>query len=160
VYNARTQAKKKAIAAKEAKKAARLAAKEASTEGAPKAATPAKKGRPVGSGFGNKSEFIRQQPLDMPPAEVVTEGKKAGLTFTAGLVYGVRKQLKKAGKAASTTGKRRGRPPASGKAQASVAGLSGVSDRERKLVQLALDVGLARAQELITGIRTRLADLI
>jgi len=133
-------------------------AKKTAAKTAPaKAVVPAKKGRSSG---GNKSEFIRSVPKDVKPAEVVKLAAAKGISITAGLVHTVRSQLKKKGvESLAPTAKRPGRPPSAHKSPAP-APVGGSSDRERQLVALAVDVGLARAVELIEGLRARIGELI
>ncbi len=116
-----------------------------------------------GPGDGSGSAFIRSQPATMKASEVVAAAAKAGITITAGLVYSVRQAAKKkAGKAPSTpAGKRRGRPPAAAVkvTPKAVVNVAAGGDRERQLVQLALDVGLARAVELIRDVKSKIDTL-
>jgi len=134
-----------------------------------KAVTPAKKPGKRGPGDGSASAFIRQQALSLKASEVVAAGAKQGIKITPGLVYAVRGQMKKAGAKApkapsAATGKRRGRPPSAAKATPKAAPkavvMAGGGDRERQLVQLAVDIGLGRAIELIEGIRAKIGSLI
>ncbi len=134
----------------------------------PKAALakPAKAARRPGKrgpGDGSASSFIREQPATMKASEVVAAAKAKGISLTAGLVYSVRQAAKKkAAKARSepTSGKRRGRPPAAAKVASKAVVVSAGGDRERQLVQLAVDLGLGRAIELIESVRARIGSLI
>lgn len=78
-----------------------------------KAAKPSSKGKskPV---RGVKDAFIRAQPASMSPAQIVEEGKKAGLIFTAKYAYKTRRPAKRAtpdavAKTPTVTSKARGR---------------------------------------------------
>ena len=42
---------------------------------------------------GNRSDFIRSQPIDLPVAALIEAGKKQGLEIQAGLVYMVRGRM-------------------------------------------------------------------
>ncbi len=140
---------------------ARNKAPKAAAKAVNPAAKAAKKPGKRGPGDGSGSAFIRSQPASMKAGEVVAAAAAQGITITAGLVYSVRGSAKKAGKAPSTpTGKRRGRPPAAAKAAAPKAVIAaGGGDRERQLVQLAVDIGLARAVELVQGLRSKIDTL-
>jgi hypothetical protein len=95
----------------------------------------------------NKSEFIRQLPNDLPAAEVVKRAKAAGLTLNAGLVYAVRSNERhKPGAGAG---------PKNGKSAASAVG-RGLAGQEAQFINLALDLGLARAEALLASVRKRL----
>lgn len=139
-------------------------AKKAPTKPSAKAPKAGKRG----PGDGRGSAFIRTQPVTLKASEVVAAAAAEGITITPGLVYTVRKAMNKAGAAptspAATGAKRPGRPPAAAKAPAATAPVAApvarASDRERQLVSLALDIGLARAVELIAGLRSRIDELL
>jgi hypothetical protein len=95
----------------------------------------------------NKSEFIRKLPNDLPAAEVVKRAKAAGITLNAGLVYAVRSNER------HKTDSKAGTPRA-------VAASSGsLRTQEAQFVNLALDLGLARAEGLLASLRQRLLSL-
>lgn len=94
----------------------------------------------------NKSEFIRQLPNDLPAAEVVKRAKAAGLTLNAGLVYAVRSNERH--KPGTAGAKAKGASAASTRA--------GLAGQEAQFVNLALDLGLARAEALLASVRKRL----
>jgi hypothetical protein len=72
-----------------------------------KPATPTLKPNPP-----SKSDFIRQQPASLSPAEVVAKGKEKGITFSDSLVYMVRGPAKKKrSKAVAPTTKPAASPP-------------------------------------------------
>jgi len=157
VYKTRFLARSKLK--KAGQKAVKKTPPKAASKKAPKAQTKGKRGPGDGSG----SAFVRAQPTSMKAGEVVAAAAAKGISITPGLVYSVRAAAKKAGakatkSPASSTGKRRGRPPAAAAKAASQVVVGG--DREKQLIQLALDLGLSRSVELIEGIRAKINSLV
>ncbi len=97
----------------------------------------------------SKSAFIRSQPDHLPAKEVVERAKKMGWSIGEKYVYVIRSSArKKAGK------RKLGRPP--GSAAPSAAGTAS----EREFRRLALQLGLKRADELLSDTKKKSADLI
>lgn len=93
----------------------------------------------------NKSAWIRSQSLESPAKDLVSKAKEAGIQISLAQVYTARSSAKKAGPA------RRGRPPASAAATATVrkngvASNGGSSSNE--FVQLVIRHGTANAQRM------------
>ena len=95
----------------------------------------------------SKSEFIRSQPDRLRAKEIVELAKKHGLDMDDKYVYVVRSNARKKGR------KRRGRPP--GTAATMMAPPS-----ERDFRRLAVELGVKRAEEILSDTKRRLADLI
>jgi hypothetical protein len=75
----------------------------------------------------------------MPAAEVIAKGKAAGMTFSDKYVYSIRSKSPK-----------RGRP----KGKAGSKSKSGRGNAEEQFVDLALDLGLSRADAILGRLRT------
>lgn len=102
----------------------------------------------------NKSEFVRNMPEGMSAAEVVAKAKAEGMDLTPGHVYTIRAAAKRKG--APAAGGRRGRP-ARASSDAGRAPASGSA--EQQFIGLALDLGLSRAEALLSRIRAGVRDL-
>lgn len=87
----------------------------------------------------SKTEFVLSLPEDLPAAEVVARAAQAGLPMREKYVYNVR----------ATHRARRGASPARG-------GRRSVAALEAQFIDLALDIGFARAEELFAEIRAKL----
>jgi hypothetical protein len=109
----------------------------------------------------SKTAFVLGLARDMPASEVVAKAKTAGLELTDRYVYVIRSKAK--GRAGKPAG-RRGRPPkAAGakrgpkpgrKASASTGGLA------VQFLEMALDLGLARAEDLLGSLRAKVKQAI
>lgn len=101
---------------------------------------------------GSKTAFVLGQPLDLPAKEIVARGKAQGIALTEAYIYGIRSRSARAGrtpgKAASSVvlGARAGRLSASG-------------SLESQFANLALDIGLARAESILRDVRGKLDQL-
>jgi hypothetical protein len=113
-----------------------------------KGAKGAKRGPKPATGKQSASEFVRSQAGSMKASEVVAAGAKQGIKFSTNLVYAVRSSGKKPG----ARGGRRG-PGRKAAAAASGGG-------ESTFRQLALDLGIARARQVLDGLEARLRELI
>lgn len=135
---------------------------------APQAAPAPKKGRggPRGPRAGSKTSFILGQPPEMLAKDVVAAGAKAGLEFSDKFVWSVRSSAKSKGstgaapaaKTAKVVPAKRGpgRPrkeAASSNVRATGAG------REDQLFGLVLEVGIARAEEIVARAREQINGL-
>ncbi len=102
--------------------------------------------------WGEKSKFILQYPFDVPARQIVEEAKKHGLSITTQYVYIIRRNAKQKGVvpagSAARSQARRGRPAV------------GPSGAERRFRELALEIGLGRAEELLKDLRERVDRLI
>jgi hypothetical protein len=94
----------------------------------------------------SKADFVRSQPRSMSAADVVKKAKAAGMDISVAYVYVIRSKSK--------TGKG-GRRAARGAAPAGRAG-----SLERDFVNLALDLGFARAQQLLDAARNRVRQAV
>jgi hypothetical protein len=90
-----------------------------------------------------KTAFVLAHP-NLPGAEVVKEAAKQGLKMSIAYVYSVRSKAK------ATVGQPRrspGRPPKASPATATSGSL------DKRFMNLALDLGLGRAEALLKGVR-------
>jgi len=111
-----------------------------------KSTTGAKRGPKPATGKPSASEFVRSQPASMKASEVVAAGAKQGIKFSTNLVYAVRSSGGKPG-----AGGRRGR----GRSV-----VAGGGHHESTFRQLALDLGIARARQVLDSLETKLRELI
>ena len=96
----------------------------------------------------SKSEFIRSQPGRMRAKEVVALAKKQGLDMDDKYVYVVRSNARRKGKK-----KRRGRPPGSRTRRM-------IPSTEKQFRRLAVELGVKRAEEILSDTKKRLKALI
>ncbi|HOU90422.1 MAG TPA: hypothetical protein PLU22_05220 [Polyangiaceae bacterium] len=138
-----------------AKRRAKKSAKKAAVTAAPAAPTPAVLKGKRGPRDGRATALIRSTPLEVKASALVASAKAQGIPLSAGLVYAVRGQMKRSGKAG-------GAPAAAKKAAVAVTRsvVAPVGDRERQLISLAVDLGLSRAIELIEGMRAKVKAMI
>jgi hypothetical protein len=141
----------------------------------PKAGPTSKVAKAGTKKHGSASEFVREQPIDMPSREVVDKGKKLGIKLSQSLVRVTRFKMRHGGgakpaaagrgvvrrgrppKAAVAAGKaaRRGRPP---KIAPAVAG--GLSAAEVQFRRLVVELGTARAKALVVEVERGLEAAI
>jgi hypothetical protein len=102
-----------------------------------------------------KSEFIRSLPGTLPPREVMARAKAEGMTLSRSLIYDVRRRLKPSKTALTSrrdaTSVAAARPASSGPLN--------LSPREKQLVDLVLDLGMARTHEILKDLRGALSRL-
>jgi hypothetical protein len=166
VHTIRSAAKRGAKA-KDAKAPAKKAAKkeEAAAAAAPaKAEAPKKKrGKRAGKGGGpSKREFIESLPRETPVSEVIAAAKKAGLSVSSNYVYLLRSAAKKAGGgAAAPAAKDAGAKKAAAATKATVSAVASIArgSSEGRFVDLVAEIGLGRADELLTEFRAKLKTL-
>lgn len=109
-----------------------------------------KKKSPTGKRTVNKSAFVRSQPTSMSAREVVQKGAAQGITLSDKYVYNIRAKAKALGRAGGGA-RRPGRP----------AGMRAASgSAEERLVDLALEVGLAKAEGLLARLRTAIRKAV
>jgi hypothetical protein len=102
----------------------------------------------------NKTAFVLGFPPSTSAKEVISKGKAAGITLTDRYVYSIRSKAKTRGGGMPA---RRGRPPK----HAGGAGYRGNgSGAEAQFIDLALDLGLARAEKLLGSLRARLRNTL
>jgi hypothetical protein len=102
----------------------------------------------------SKTAFVLSLPMTSPAKDVISKGRAAGLKLSEAYIYSIRSKAKgREGKPAA----RRGRPPKA--ASQSVATSSG-NGIERQFLNLALDLGLSRAEGLLSGLRAKLRNAI
>jgi len=106
----------------------------------------------------NKTAFVLELPADMSAKEVIDKGKAAGIKLTDRYVYSIRSKAKVRG---GTPG-RRGRPRgARGKATAlSGRQTAGGGALESRFFDVALDLGLSKAESLLSSLRARVKQAI
>lgn len=117
-----------------------------------------------------KTGFILSFPESTPAGEVVAKGKEKGLAFSEKYVWAIRSSARRKGgggrRAARSAAPRAvapgrrgpGRPRRTAAAPAAASGGGGGGgSAERQFLTLVLDIGLRRAEELMSGIRARLA---
>lgn len=100
----------------------------------------------------NKTQFILQQPFDIPAKEVVKRAQEQGIELTEKYVHIIRSKARK-GQAAP--GRRRGRPP-----KAATAAASAADTAVQQFRRLALTIGLARAEDVLKDLRQRVEQII
>lgn len=98
----------------------------------------------------NKSQFVREQPVTMTAKQVVTKAKDAGITLSEKYVYNIR--------AKANARKRVGRPGRPGRPPKAVTAMRAASGNESKLIDLALEMGLAKAEALLARVRTKIRE--
>jgi len=105
----------------------------------------------------NKSAFVRDLPATLSAAEVVQKAKAAGITITDKHVHVIRSnaRMAKAGPA-----RRRGRPPKVEMAKTKSQETGRGSSLAVQFVDAALDLGLARAEELLANLRGKLTHVV
>jgi hypothetical protein len=136
------------------------------------APTTSKATKPGGKNYRSASEFVREQPIDMPAREVVAKAAKVGLNFSQGLVRVIRFHMRhgrdgesaavgrgavrrgRPPKSVGTAGVRRGRPPAAARAVAAP------SSGEVEFRRLVVELGTGRAKALVTEVEKALEALI
>jgi hypothetical protein len=124
---------------------------------------------------GSASEFVREQPMEMPTKEVVVAGEKLGLRVTGGIVRVTRFKMRHGGEAKPKAARRgvvrRGRPPkaavAAGKAARrgrsptkAFAAAGGPIAAEAQLRRLVVELGTARAMALVDELERAIGALI
>ena len=87
----------------------------------------------------NKSAFIRSLPRSLPASEVVAKGKAAGLTFSDNYVHTIRSKGPKVGRPKGSKNKPGPKPKGNAEAQ---------------FIDVALDVGLTRAETILARVRS------
>jgi hypothetical protein len=102
----------------------------------------------------SKTAFVLSLPMTAPAKDVIAKGKASGLKLSEAYIYSIRSKAKgRAGKPAA----RRGRPPKSASAGVASASSNGL---ERQFLNLALDLGLSRAEGLLSDLRSKLKNAI
>jgi hypothetical protein len=105
----------------------------------------------------SKTAFVLSLPSSMSAKDVLSKGKAAGLKLTEAYIYSIRSKAKgRAGKPAA----RRGRPPKAVAAAASGSMSSSGGGLERQFLNLALDLGLSRAESLLSSLRAKVKSAI
>jgi hypothetical protein len=126
-----------------------------------KSASAAPTAKPV-----NKSAFVRGLPEGLSAADVIAKAKAAGITVSKAQVYTIRTNARAQAKRGGT--RRPGRPPAAQAAPAAMAMPAAAkptrvakavpapkasNSLETQFVNLALDVGLSKAEGLLKRLR-------
>jgi len=106
----------------------------------------------------NKTAFVLELPADMSAKEVIEKGKEAGIRLTDRYVYSIRSKAKVRGGAPA----RRGRPKGSGKALGALTRGDGATNGalESRFFDVALDLGLSKAEALLASLRSRVRQAI
>jgi hypothetical protein len=97
----------------------------------------------------NKSAFVRSLPATLSASDVIARGKTKGIRLSAAQVYTIRANARRKGP------KSKARAP---KAKAAARGVSvgrGVDAREAEFIAAALDLGLTKAEGLISALRSK-----
>ena len=95
----------------------------------------------------NKTAFVKSLPADMSAKEVVDRAKKQGMMLGEKYVYVVR----------SNARRKTGRPKASTKVAPDSMATSGP---EKEFRRLALELGVKRAELLLSDTKKKIADII
>lgn len=112
-------------------------------------ATKKKKKRYNGRPLSERTQFVLSLPRDMAPEEVIERARGAGLTISRGLLHGIRRKHKE-----------RWGAPVAEPAKNVRAGTGALSDQERDLLGLVLDVGYSRAAALLDSFRVEYFDAL
>jgi hypothetical protein len=102
-----------------------------------------------GSGV-NKSEFVRSLPGTLSAAEVITRGKSKGIRLSAAQIYTIRANARRKGSKKSTE-----RSSARTKDSVRGARVGRGDSRESDFITAALDLGLTKAEGLISALRAK-----
>jgi hypothetical protein len=110
----------------------------------------------------SKTGFVLGLAKDMPASEVVAKAKAAGIKLTDRYVYVIRSKAK--GRAGKPAG-RRGRPPKvagakRGPKPGRKAGAVSATALGTAFLEMALDLGLARAEALLLSLRAKVQQAI
>lgn len=107
----------------------------------------------------NKTAFVLELPADMSAKEVIDKGKAAGIKLTDRYVYSIRSKAKVRGGGPVRRGRPRG---AGGKAAALGGRLTGGGNGalESRFFDVALDLGLSKAEALLSNLRSRVKQAI
>lgn len=115
-----------------------------------------RKKSPTGKRTVNKSAFVRSQPTTMSAREVVEKGAAQGIGLSEKYVYNIRAKAKASGRVGAgpgRPGRRPGRP-------AGVRAAGAAGSAEERLVDLALEVGLTKAEELLGRLRSAIRKAV
>jgi hypothetical protein len=106
----------------------------------------------------NKTAFVLELPADMSAKEVIDKGKAAGIKLTDRYVYSIRSKAKVRG---GTPG-RRGRPRGARGKSTALSGreTGGGGALESRFFDVALDLGLSKAESLLSSLRARVKQAI
>jgi hypothetical protein len=102
--------------------------------------------RPSNGKAKSKAAFVRNLPPDMPAAEVIARAQANGMKLTPAYVYVIRSK-----NGAKPNGKLGGRGRA---------GVRGGGPAERQFVDLALQLGFSRAQQLLDSTRASIQRVV
>jgi hypothetical protein len=112
----------------------------------------------------SKTAFVLGLPKHTPASEVVAKAKAEGIELTDRYVYVIRSKAK--GRAGKPSG-RRGRPPKSAGAKRgpelgrrAVTLATSPSGLATQFLEMALDLGLARAEDLLVSLRAKVRQAI
>jgi hypothetical protein len=114
-----------------------------------------RKKSPTGKRTVNKSAFVRTQPTGMSARDVVAKGAAQGITLSEKYVYNIRAKAKAQGRIGAGPG-RPGRKP--GRPAGSRSAASGSA--EERLVDLALELGLTKAEGLLSRLRSAIRNAV
>lgn len=103
----------------------------------------------------NKSAFVRTQPTGMSAREVVQKGAAQGITLSEKYVYNIRAKAKAQGRVGAGPG-RPGRKPGRPKGSRN----AGSGSAAERLAELALELGLTRAEGLLARLRTAIRSAV
>lgn len=113
-----------------------------------------RKKSPTGKRTVNKSAFVRTQPTGMSARDVVEKGAAQGITLSEKYVYNIRAKAKAQGRIGAGPG-RPGRKPGRPAGSRSASGSA-----EERLVELALELGLTKAEGLLTRLRSAIRNAV
>ncbi len=107
---------------------------------------PPKAGR--GGGGQSKRDFVLSFGPETPASEILRKAKEAGIGLSKAYLYTIR--------SSGGASQKRGRPPAAGNGRVAARRVRGGDSLETQFVDAAIDMGLAKATELLDRLRTRL----
>jgi hypothetical protein len=100
----------------------------------------------------NKSAFVRSLPGNLSAAEVISRARGQGIKLSAAQVYTIRANARRKAEDSPRTALSRG-----SQAVLRVTNFSGGGGNENDFVRMALDLGLVRAETILSSLRNRAA---
>ncbi len=108
----------------------------------------------------NKRDFVESLPTTMPVSEVIAEAAKQGMSVSPTYIYALRgaKKTRTSDVSSPTSSSRAFASPEASSAQRRL--YPPVDSIESRFIGLALEVGLARATDLLESVRLKVKDLV
>jgi hypothetical protein len=109
-----------------------------------------------------KTAYVLSLPRDLPAKAVVDKGKAAGISLTEKHVYSIRSDARRReGKTGTKAGARKKPGPKPGAKRSAANGTTAMGGSvEARFVDLVLDVGIGRAEELLAKLRAKVKSIV